>query len=425
MYFFSLLFNVYSQQINLPLVAGSSGASFTQASSEFNIFSTTYDALTWTASTITAHYGYNISWSQPMLMWNGERPDWPKWTAFAVIAYAQAYRFETNESRKSYYATKAKGGAEFLLWLEWATGQNGGIPDGLTSGSNPPATGKGPFTTGIAGVAFVECYLSFGDQKYFNAAKRTAEWQLLNPSYPYQYPAEAFMYYSNVNQHARPLWNLAEVYKITGDQRYLNRAIQLAEEIIAWQDQNQVGNCWPSGSIPDGSWWWENRDPNPIPSGVDSSPNPGATLAAERKIDYHCLTLDGLVALLESTQQQVLPGTTTIRNNVSFASFKSNLISSIKKAINYIIDNQEITNNSSLNQYRGLIQSYKLHSHAVWNTLYSGYNNSAPHGLFSIINSYLSLLKTNTLSTDDSNRLESLINSVSETLIGKYSFNWG
>lgn len=165
-FFLAISLNLYSQQINDPPVKGSSGgASFTQASNEFNIFSTTYDALTWDATAISTQFGYNISWSQPMLMWNGSRPELPKWTAFAVIAYAQAFRSETNTTRKSYYETKAKRGAEFLLWLEWATGNNGGVPDALTNGSTPPTTGKGPFATGITGVAFVECYLSFGDQK--------------------------------------------------------------------------------------------------------------------------------------------------------------------------------------------------------------------------------------------------------------------
>ncbi|MEW6509230.1 MAG: T9SS type A sorting domain-containing protein [Bacteroidota bacterium] len=425
----------YPQTIHSIPVPGSLGASLTQASSEFNYIRTNMSYLTWTAQNLTSTFHYEslplppTAWPLSMLVVNNSRR--PNGTAEEVRAYAIAFRFETNSTLKTIYETRAKQGAEFLLWLMTAAGNDGGIPD-LIDDYTIDVSIKGPHHTAAAGCAFYECYLSFGDAKYRTALENTANWEISHSCYPFTYyfpPSRSGegtkKYYGRVNHQARALENLSNAYKITGNQLYLNRAIQIAEELIAWQDQNQVGNCWPSGSIPDGSWWWENRDPNPIPSGVDSSPNPGATLAAERKIDYHCLTLDGLVALLESTQQQVLPGTTTIRNNVSFASFKSNLISSIKKAINYIIDNQEITNNSSLNQYRGLIQSYKLHSHAVWNTLYSGYNNSAPHGLFSIINSYLSLLKTNTLSTDDRNRLESLINSVSETLIGKYSFNWG
>jgi len=189
-FFFVFFTKNYPQVINPILVSGASGASFTQASNEFNAFATTYDALTWDASAITSHFGYNISWSEPMLMWDGFRPEWPKWTAFAVIAYAQAFRYETNSTRKTQYETKAKRGAEFLLWLESATGNNGGIPDALTSGSNPPLTGKGPFTTGITGIALVECYLSFGDQKYYDASLRTAEWQLSNPAYPYNFPGD-------------------------------------------------------------------------------------------------------------------------------------------------------------------------------------------------------------------------------------------
>lgn len=433
--FFMTYLNFYPQQIHSVRVPGNSGASYSQASSEFNYIRTNLSDLMWTASNLTSIYHYEslplppTSWSLPMLaVANSRRPNI---TAEEVRAYAIAYRFETNSSLKAVYEIRAKQGAEFLLWLINTAGNDGGIPD-LIDDYTIDVSIKGPHHTAAAGCAFYECYLSFGETKYRTALENTANWEISHPCYPFTYyfpPSRSGegtkKYYGRVNHQARALENLSNAYKITGNQAYLNRAIQIAEELIAWQDQNQVGNCWPSGSIPDGSWWWENRDPNPVPPGVDSSPNPGATIAAERKIDYHCLTLDGLVALLESTQQQILPGTTTIRNSASFVSFRSNLISSIKKAINYIIDNQEITNNLSLNQYRGLIQSYKLHSHAVWNTLYGGYYNSAPHGLFSIVNSYLSLIKTNSLSAEDINRFESLIKSVSENLVGKYYFGWG
>jgi hypothetical protein len=115
LFFLVTLINVYPQQINLPLVTGASGASFTQASNEFNTFATTYDALNWDATAISAQFGYNISWSQPMLMWNGYRPEWPKWTAFSVIAYAQAFRSETNITRKSIMKPKQKGELNFYF----------------------------------------------------------------------------------------------------------------------------------------------------------------------------------------------------------------------------------------------------------------------------------------------------------------------
>lgn len=143
-------------------------------------------------------------------------------------------------------------------------------------------------------------------------------------------------------------------------------------------------------------------------------------------MDYHTLTVDGLVALLECTSQQVLPGTTTIRNAVSFASFRTSLRNAVISAINYMINNQETTNDNSIQRYSGMFKSYKNY------TAYGGdavmdpplRYNSAPHGLSTIIYGYLSLLRTNVLSSQDRTRLESLINAVSQTYLGKYNFNW-
>jgi hypothetical protein len=429
----------YPQAIHSIPVPGSSGASFTQASNEFNYIRTNMSFLSLTAPYLTSIFHYEslplppTSWQLPMLAINVSRR--PNVTAEEVRAYAIAFRYETNSTLKSLYETRAKQGAEFLLWLMNASGNDGGIPD-LMDDYTIDVSIKGPHHTAAAGCAFYECYLSFGDAKYRTALENTANWEISHPCYPFTYyfpPSRSGegtqKYYSRINHIGRALENLSNAYKIFGNQVYLDRAIQIAEEIIAWQSQDERDdNPWPAGSITnDGSWWWENMDPNPLPNRAATSPAPGARVAAERKIDYHCLTLDGLVALLEGTQQQVLPGTTSIRNGASFTSFRNSLISSIKQAINYIIDNQETSSNSTLYKYSGLIKTYKLYKRFFTDTwsLYDGYYNSAPHGLFSIINSYLSLLKTNTLSTEDRTRLESLINSVSENLIGKYSFNWG
>lgn len=237
------------------------------------------------------------------------------------------------------------------------------------------------------------------------------------------------MYYSNVNHHARSLWNLAEVYKITGDQRYLNRAIQLAEEIIAWQDYQDNRDPWGETKNPDGTWdggwYWYDYSPTPIPPTCE--PNGGIALrsvfSAERKMDYHTATVYGLVKLLDATQQQALPGTTSIRNSVSFASFRNSLISSIKKALNYMIRYQEI--NNSYVTYRGLFKTYKNDKAYIWdNVLDFTSTLSAPHGLSTIVDAFLTLLKANSLTAQDQTRLVSLINGVSENMVNKYSGGW-
>lgn len=429
--FIAFSINIDAQLINTIPVPGSTNPTLSQALNEFNYYYTNKCRLTWTASSISSYFSYpTISWPLPMLAWAKDYSDpysdpaWPKWTAEAVIAYAGAFRIETDATRRANYETKAKGGAEFLLWLISASGNDGGLPDYLTSYS-VPTTNKGIFTTGMAGSAFYECFLSFGDQKYRDALISTANWQMNNPGYPYQFPADNFKYYSNVNHLSRQLKHLCEAYKVTGNQTFLDRAIQIAEETIAWQNYIDSRNPWPSGSIPDGSWYWYDYSATaPLPPGVVTPP--GGGFAAERKIDYHTLTVDGLISLLESTSQQLLPGTTTIRNSASFTTFRTNLRNAIINSINYMINNQETTNDNSVQRYSGMFKSYKNY------TAYGGdavadpplRYNSAPHGLSTIMYGYLALLRTNVLSSQDRSRLESLINAVSSTYLGKYNFNW-
>lgn len=430
---FSFLLSTFinAQLINDIKVPSSTGATLDQAKSEFYTYYSTYCLLNVDAQGLqyiwpTQNFSPSLSsWSQPMWAWN-DFPNsecWPKWTAAMVIAYAQAYRFESDITKKDFYKTKAQRGAEFLLWLKEASGNNGGFPDKVENGYIDSE--RGVFTTGIAGNAFYECYLSFGDSKYKDALIQTAEWQLSNPSYPHLFPGDPTKYYSNVNHHAWPLKNLSLAYNIVGDQRYLDRAIQIAEEIIAWQDYIDSRNPWPSGSIPDGSWYWYDYSATtPLPNGVD--PSPGGGFAAERKIDYHVITMDGLLELLRSTIQQVLPGTTTIRNNVAFTSFRNNLINSIIKGVNFIINNQETSTNQSQYRFSGMIQSFKDYKIYGSDYAFDGYNySSAPHGITSCINSYIYLLKSNTLSQQDSDRLISLINSISASSVGKYNGGWG
>lgn len=165
-----------------------------------------------------------IFWPAPMLMWinSGNQP---RWTAFAVIALAKQYRNETDPAKKWQYETLAKKGAEFLLWLQFISNTNGGIPFTLDATTNIGHM----YATAIAGIAFVECYISFGDTEYKYAAMLTADWHLVHPGYPYTSQSHGYTYYSNVNHLARSLWNLSEVYSITGKQQYLDAAFLLSE----------------------------------------------------------------------------------------------------------------------------------------------------------------------------------------------------
>ena len=432
---------VFSQQINSIRVPGLSSPTLAQAQNEFNYMYTNECNLTWTAQDISQYFRYpTINWPLPMLAWsnlpgvplNVSDPKWPKWTAEAVIAFAKAYRNETDATRRANYKTKAQSGAEFLLWLMSSCQSNAneaGLPDIMPFDAFPsPNTDQGVFTTGMAGMAFYECFLSFGDQKYKEALIKTAEWQYSHPSYPHNFsPTDPFRYYSNVNMHSRPLEHLCDAYRITGNQKYLNRAIQLAEEIIAWQDYRDLQkDPWGPSSIPDGSWYhYDYSAPtNQLPPNEDINTSSNQGWDPERKMDYHCLTLDGLIALLDCTTQQILPGTTTIRNNVSFATFHTNLINAIIKGMNYIINNQETVDDPPSTRYRGLIISCKNYLFYDGQPTPVNCIRSGPHGLSTIVNGYLALLKSNKLSTQDKDYLEKLVNEVSTVLIGKYSWGW-
>lgn len=56
---------------------------------------------------------------------------------------------------------------------------------------------------------------------------------------------------------------------------------------------------------------------------------------------YHQSVVLALSRLLEVTSQQLLPGTTTLKNGVSFLEFRNDLIDAIIKELNFMIDNQE------------------------------------------------------------------------------------
>lgn len=226
---------------------------------------------------------------------------------------------------------------------------------------------------------------------------------------------------------SRPVWCLAELYKLTGDQRYLDRAIQISEEIIAWQDFKDIRDPWGEplnqDSSWDGGWYYYNYSPQPIPN--TCQPNLGWRdgFAADRRMGYHTAILYSLIKLLEVTQQQILPGTTTIRNGNTFYSFRNRLRNSIKRGLNFMIANQE--ENNSYPRYRGLFKEYKnyrdyLNNHIIYDPNYT----SAPHGLSTLVDGYSALLKTNSLSTQDKSRLISLINGVSTNMLSKYQGNW-
>lgn len=169
-YFLIMSLNAYPQSINMIKVPETNCPTLQQALNEFYVYTSSYNHLVLDATAIKNRYGYPvINWSEPMLMWDpdisGPRP---YWTAFAIISYAQNYRIETDINRKNIYAQRAKAGCEYLLWLQ----ANSCVPGALPSSTNGqlPTSDDDSFNSSIAGVAFTECYLSFGLTKYLTAA---------------------------------------------------------------------------------------------------------------------------------------------------------------------------------------------------------------------------------------------------------------
>ena len=430
-FYFFIIVNVLSaQQIDPILVPNTRGINFDQARSEFNEYDNDINSFLRDNAWIQSNY--SITWPNPMLMYRDNQfptdpgRDRTQYTANIVMAYARAARVETNSAWRNQYLDNATRGAEFLLCMQ---SQN---PGGGVAVAPSVPTNDDNFATGVTGVAFVELYLTTGDVIYRNAAIELADWTLDNPTYPHQWPGDPFRFYSNVNHHARPLWTLGYIYSITGNQAYLDRCFQIVEEIIAWQNYTDARDPFdnslktgPNNTWEDGGWYWYDYSPtSPLPAGVDPPPAHYNGYSAMRSVGYNSPTLKALIKILEITNQHNLPGTRTIRDGLSFRDFKTNLIGAIINGINYLVNLQEQTNSG--NQRRGYFSSftqdlYQSGSNLITNTL------SAPHGLSTVIDAYLALLRAQALSSQDITRLETLINSLADHMESgsRTSTGWG
>lgn len=361
-----------------------------------------------------------------------------KLTGQQIESYANVFRFENDESRKIIYKDRALKGAEFLLWAMEFFKSKFGIDGTYYSElccDQPPdraccdaIDNPSLLDMGTVGKGFLECYRSFGNQKYYNVALKIAEFLYNNPPYPHLWYNDNFKYYGNPNHLGMCLDFLANFYSINGNQKYLDLCLQLAEELFAWQDYKHILDPWQeSGSTNgnwDGGWYWYMYDPDPLPPGCVPNGNPAYNgKAADRRMGYHTITMDGIIKFAVVIEQQILAGTTTIRNNQTLPQFRNNIINSIIRAVNFIIDNQEIEDSGNT-KYRGLIKAMK------WYRNYNGgftdftyVYNSGSVGLGSLVTAFNYLNKTQKLSDEDRNNLNSIINSVSTKLITVR--NWG
>lgn len=366
-----------------------------------------------------------------------------------VIGYCQAW-LATGDP---IYEEKARRGLQYLLLLQEPQGETqfgAFVDDPSPFGDDGCSLTITIYSTAHAGAALVEGYLAFGDEEYYNAAINAAEWHMQHPAYPYTDLSTCLPYdptgigvpYSQVNIHGLQLWNLALVYSITGDQRYLDRCLELAEEIMAWQNykDNQTYGDPPAPKCPwedpyddvfDGSWHKHDYSAIPPPGAPYSGPpceNP-TWFIPDRRTCYHTFALRGLLKTLQYTGQQSLPGTTTLRNGVSFIEFRQGLIWSIIAATNYLIDHQETLPTSGSRFYGGYME-YK--DHIQW---WRASDDQLPpyelgvnmvtsaYGVETTIDIYEDLMKYNfgILAAGDCNDLYDLLGGVTENMHDRYS----
>lgn len=430
-----------SQEIHSIQVQGANGASLQQARDEFWQYHQLATG-TWNAfhdnSYIQTYFGY--TWPNPMLVWDeygrdidsNQRDAYTRANACVLLGYIRAYRCEIDGTRRAAYLSTVQKMTEYLLCLQQQNTDGGILGTPGTSATNSDIQ-----PTSHACVAFCESYCLLHDPRYLNAAILSANWTMNHPTYPYGnlgtsgscpalppgHPSEVSpcTYYSNVNHLGLQLWSLASIYGLVGVQAYLDRSIALAEEIIAWQDYIDNTNPWPSGAIPDGGWYWYDYSANPVPTGSPTPP-PNGSFDASRLMGYHNFTIRGLLQLLSSIGQQSLPGTTTFRNGNSFAAFREKLVSAVKKATNFMIDNQEVAN--GYGQYRGGLKYYK--NNKSWSgTSFTDNFTTSSGGFESVVNAFRYIYKySGNLSTTDVSRLESFVKGVSEGYLSHHDGNF-
>jgi hypothetical protein len=361
----------------------------------------------------------------------------PRYTAASVGAYCDIYPLETNSSRKAEYLDYITKGLEFLMTVQDLDAE-GGILGSIGNVSTSPNITQIPdvFVTSEAGISFTKCFRTLGNTDYLSAADDIANWSTIHQAYPYNTsPTYPYKYYSNANHLARQSLFFSYYYEITGDQEVLDASIEIAEEIMAWQDFRDTNDPWVDPNIGpdywDGGWYWYIYNPHtpPIGSSPDSCQQGyGCSNDFNRYMRYHETNLWALTKLLDVTGQHLLPGTTTGRNSDSYPDLRIKLINGIKKGVNYMMDNQETSDLG--NKVAGLIKEFKDYKEYSGTTLISSNRTIPSHnGLLSTLDAYYNLYRyTEGLSgLNESHRLWVFHSTISDAMNGERTgnSNWG
>jgi rhamnogalacturonyl hydrolase YesR len=188
-------------------------------------------------------YNGNGSWGRGTLDWGGDLfakqknresfCDHPlvRDAGWAVSGYLDAHRHRRNET----YLDRARAGLEWLL-----TEQE---PDGsfrlYTRKQEGQTNHRGcMFPTGIAASALAKGHEYLGEQRYLEASQRAAEWEKARPVT------------RNVNFNAFSIWHLAEHFRLTGRDDFLEAAIEKTKSgMLCYQGAN---GGWPGHN----AWIW-------------------------------------------------------------------------------------------------------------------------------------------------------------------------
>lgn len=404
------------------LVPGTTGLTLQQARDEFYNQQSNYSSY-YLMNNSQLQSAYGLTWPNSMLAFSTE----PRLTADAVVGYARAYRNETDPNRLATYSSMAGQGAEFLMCVQnkyAGTADSGAVLDDLGSDPVPDIV-----STARSVVALWQCYQSFGSTKYFNAAMSGSNWLYSHPSYPYTYPGDPYKTYSNANYIGSELHALAMTYEFTGNQKWLDRSIQAAEELMAWQDFVDSRDTWGANNTP-GGWYYYDYQPQPAPpAGTPVDADQTKTgYDQDKYMHYHTEVLDGLIEILQATGHQTLFGTTTIRDQTDFFDFKCKLINAIMRAVNFMIDNQEVTTNTSIGQLRGGLRDCNKGLIYGSSTTPSTNYRSDNSGLETLVNAYDALSLFSTVADAQLQKIMQLIDgyvqNMNHNVVGYHNAVW-
>ena len=163
----------------------------------------------------------------------GEYPTEIRHTSNRVLGYIPAYRTLGDPI----YRQRAVEGLDYLLRLQEKS-PDGDFPWYYRSYRGVRNRDDGLFEAGMAGRAFVEGYRLTGDKRYLDASVRVAEWEIGCPIS------------RNNNYNMLAVWHLAAHHEVAPDPRFIDSAIEKTR--LGGMPEQLPSGGWPGHN----SWMW-------------------------------------------------------------------------------------------------------------------------------------------------------------------------